>query len=112
MCLHSHHLLLGVLEALCDEVERLVLGDGVLGHARLLGVETLQLGLAWNMSRKVMVSPHSSMFHSCSPERHHSSSPKEERRPAPYAFSSPCCRVIPNSMVNLHMDMLILDIIY
>ena len=57
MCLHSHHLLLGVLEALCDEVERLVLGDRVLGHTRLLGVETLQLGLAWNMSRKVMVSP-------------------------------------------------------
>ena len=57
MCLHSHHLLLGVLEALGDEVERLVLGDGVLGHTRLLGVETLQLGLACNMSRKVMVSP-------------------------------------------------------
>ena len=48
MCLHSHHLLLGVLEALGDEVERLVLGDRVLGHSRLLGVETLQLGLAWN----------------------------------------------------------------
>ena len=57
MCLHSHHLLLGVLEALGDEVERLVLGDGVLGHTRLLGVETLQLGLACNMIRKVMVSP-------------------------------------------------------
>ena len=51
---HSHHLLLGVLEALCDEVERLVLGDRVLGHTRLLGVETLQLGLACNMIRKVI----------------------------------------------------------
>ena len=57
MCLHSHHLLLGVLEALGDEVERLVLGDRVLGHTCLLGVETLQLGLAWIMIRKVMVSP-------------------------------------------------------
>ena len=56
LCLHSHHLLLGVLEALGDEVERLVLGDGVLGHARLLGVETLQLGLAWEIIREVVFS--------------------------------------------------------
>ncbi len=41
-----HHLLLGILEALCDEVERLLLRDGVLGHPRLLGLERKQLGFS------------------------------------------------------------------
>jgi hypothetical protein len=41
-----HHFLLGILEALCDEVERLLLSDGVLGHPRLLGLEREQLGLS------------------------------------------------------------------
>lgn len=34
------------------------------------------------------------------PLRAYSSSPNEERRPAPYTFSSPCCRQIPYSTVN------------
>ena len=41
----SHHLLLGVLEALGDVVEGLVLGDGVLGHSGLLGLEVPELRL-------------------------------------------------------------------
>ena len=41
----SHHLLLGVLEALRDVVEGLVLGDGVLGHPGLLRLEVPELGL-------------------------------------------------------------------
>ena len=41
----SHHLLLGVLEALGDVVEGLVLGDGVLGHPGLLRLEVPELGL-------------------------------------------------------------------
>ena len=40
----SHHFLLGVLEALGDVVEGLVLGDGVLGHPGLLGLEVPELG--------------------------------------------------------------------
>ena len=41
----SHHLLLGVLEALRDVVERLMLGDGVFGHPGLLRLEVPELGL-------------------------------------------------------------------
>jgi hypothetical protein len=43
---YLHHLLLGILEALCDEVERLLLRNGVLGHPRLLGLEREQLGFS------------------------------------------------------------------
>jgi hypothetical protein len=41
-----HHLLLGILEALCDEVERLLLRDGILGHPRFFGLEREQLGFS------------------------------------------------------------------
>lgn len=41
-----NHLLLGIVEALRDEIERLMLGDGILGHTGLLRLEGLQLRLA------------------------------------------------------------------
>ena len=43
---HLHHFLLGVIEALCDEVQGLLLRDGILGHPCLLRLEGHQLGLA------------------------------------------------------------------
>lgn len=42
--MHLHHLLFGVLEVLCDEVDRLVLSYGVLLKGCGGGIEGTQLG--------------------------------------------------------------------
>jgi hypothetical protein len=55
--LYLHHLLLCILEALCDEVEWLLLRDGVLGHPRLLGLEREQLGFSCTQTSTLCYKP-------------------------------------------------------